>query len=93
MNGLPLFPAIAVEFIGSALVILLAFIALGYARALIRLEPDNFIWGFLWYFAIALAAFAISRGVGHIIRISLVYTGNGDTWSRLSPFSAASTPC
>jgi len=87
MTGLPLLPAITVEFAGSALVILLAFIALRYAWTLIRLEPDNFIWGFLWYFSIALAAFAISRGVGHIIRITLVYTDHGSTWVKLSPFS------
>lgn len=87
MNGLSLIPAVAVEFVGSALVIVLAFIAVGYARALIKLEPDNFIWGFLWYFSLALASFAISRGVGHIIRISLVYTDNKALWSQLSPLS------
>ncbi|WP_163337550.1 nitrogen regulation protein NR(II) [Desulfopila sp. IMCC35008] len=87
MNGLSLAPAVTVEFVGSALVILLAFVALGYARALIRLEPDNFIWGFLWYFSIALAAFAISRGVGHIIRISLVYSNQRELWTQLSPYS------
>ena len=87
MNGLSLIPAITVEFVGSALVILLAFTATYYARALIRLEPDNFIWGFLWYFSIALAAFAISRGVGHIIRIVLVYSGHGGTWKMLAPYS------
>ena len=87
MNGLSLIPAVTVEFVGSALVILLAFIALRYAWALIRLEPDNFIWGFLWYFSIALAAFAISRGVGHIIRICLVFSDQQDLWRRLSPLS------
>lgn len=87
MNGLTLLPAVGVEFIGSALVILLAFVAVRYAWALIRLEPDNFIWGFLWYFSIALAAFAISRGVGHIIRICLVFSDQGALWNRLSPFS------
>lgn len=87
MNGISLIPAVTVEFVGSALVILLAFIAVSYARALIKLEPDNFIWGFLWYFSIALAAFAISRGVGHIIRITLVYSNHQETWSRLSPYS------
>lgn len=87
MSGLPLIPAVTVEFVGSALAILLAFIALSYARSLSRLEPDNFIWGFLWYFSIALTAFSLSRGVGHIVRIILVYTGNNDIWQKLSPFS------
>ncbi len=87
MNALSLIPAVSVEFIGSALVIVLAFSALIYARALIRLEPDNFIWGFLWYFSIALAAFAISRGVGHIIRITLVYSGQRALWGQMAPYS------
>ena len=87
MNGLPLWPAVSVEFIGSAMVIILAFIALHYARGLIRMEPDNFIWGFIWYFSLALAAFAISRGVGHILRICLVYSGHNDIWALLSPYS------
>lgn len=87
MNGLWLGPAVSVEFIGSALVIILAFAAVGYAKALNRLQPDNFIWGFLWYFSIALAAFAISRGVGHIIRICLVYTDQQELWKILSPYS------
>ena len=36
MNGLSLIPAVTVEFVGSAMVILLAFIALPYAWPLIR---------------------------------------------------------
>lgn len=87
MNGLPLMPAVTVEFLGSASVILLAFMAIHYARALIRLQPNNFIWGFLWYFCIALVAFSLSRGVGHIARIILVYSGHGEIWELLSPFS------
>ncbi len=87
MTGLSLIPAIVVEFAGSALAIVLAFIALAYARALAKLQPDNFIWGFLWYFSIAMAAFSISRGVGHIVRICLVYSDNLGTWQKLAPFS------
>ncbi|MFV0439285.1 MAG: two-component system sensor histidine kinase NtrB [Desulfopila sp.] len=87
MSGLSLLPTVFVEFIGSALVIVLAFIALRYAWALTRLKPANFIWGFLWYFSIALAAFAISRGVGHIVRIILVWRDQHAIWDRLAPFS------
>lgn len=87
MTGLSLIPAVTTEFAGSALAILLAFIALGYARALVRLQPNNFIWGFLWYFCIAMAAFSISRGVGHIVRIILVHSNRGDIWQQLSPLS------
>lgn len=87
MTGLSMIPAITVEFAGSAMAIVLAFIALAYARALAKLQPDNFIWGFLWYFSIAMAAFSLSRGVGHIVRICLVQSGNIETWHKLAPFS------
>jgi hypothetical protein len=87
MNGLSMIPALTVEFFGAALTILLAFIALYYARALVKLQPNNFIWGFLWYFCIAMTAFSLSRGVGHIVRIILVYTDRSDIWQPLSPYS------
>ncbi|MFW2368389.1 MAG: two-component system sensor histidine kinase NtrB [Desulforhopalus sp.] len=87
MIGMPLLPAVTVEFFGSALAILFSFLALRYAWALVRLQPNNFIWGFLFYFCIAMAAFSLSRGVGHMVRIILVYTDHGDLWKQLSPFS------
>ncbi|MCP3890449.1 MAG: PAS domain S-box protein [Desulfobulbaceae bacterium] len=87
MTGIPLLPAVTVEFFGSALAILFSFFALRYAWALVRLQPNNFIWGFLFYFCVAMAAFSLSRGVGHMIRIILVYSDNAATWRQLSPFS------
>jgi PAS domain S-box-containing protein len=87
MNGLPLLPAVTVEFFGSGLAILFSFTALWYAWALVKLRPNNFIWGFLFYFCIAMAAFSLSRGVGHMIRIILVYSDHSALWKKLSPFS------
>ncbi len=87
MSGLPLLPAVTVEFFGSGLAILLSFTALWYAWSLVRLRPNNFIWGFLFYFCIAMAAFSLSRGVGHMVRIILVYSDHNALWKQLSPFS------
>ncbi len=87
MNGIPLLPAVSVEFLGSAFAILFSFLALRYSWSLVRLQPSNFIWGFLFYFCIAMAAFSLSRGVGHMVRIVLVYTDNGALWKQLSPLS------
>lgn len=87
MSGLPLLPAVTVEFYGSGLAILLTFTALWYAWALVRLRPNNFIWGFLFYFCIAMAAFSLSRGVGHMFRIILVYSDHDALWKQLSPYS------
>lgn len=87
MNGIPLLPAVSVEFFGSAFAILFSFLALRYSWSLVRLQPSNFIWGFLFYFCIAMTAFSLSRGVGHMVRILLVYTDNGAVWKQLSPLS------
>jgi PAS domain S-box-containing protein len=87
MTGIPLLPALSVEFFGSAFAIMLSFLALRYAWALVRLQPSNFIWGFLFYFCMAMAVFSLSRGVGHMVRIILVHTDHSDIWRRLSPLS------
>ena len=82
-----LLPAVTIEFFGSGLAILLSFMALRYAWFLVRLQPNNFIWGFLFYFCIAMAAFSLSRGVGHMLRIILVYSDHNSLWKQLSPLS------
>ncbi len=87
MNGLPLLPATTVDFLGSGLAIFLSFLALRYSRILVKMQPNNFIWGFLFYFCVAMTAFSLSRGVGHIVRIILVFGGQGDLWKQLSPVS------
>lgn len=87
MTGLPLAPTILVDLIGSGLVIILSFLSLRYAHLLVKLQPRNFIWGFLFFFCIAMAAFSISRGVGHILRIFLVLGGHEELWQRFSPWS------
>ncbi|MBI5557512.1 MAG: PAS domain S-box protein [Deltaproteobacteria bacterium] len=87
MTGLSLTPTIVVDLGGSGLVIFLSFMALRYANFLVKLQPKNFIWGFLFYFCFAMAAFSISRGVGHILRIILVLGGQEKVWQQLSPWS------
>ncbi len=87
MNGLSLLPATIVDFFGSGLAIFLSFLALRYSRILVKMQPNNFIWGFLFYFCVAMAAFSLSRGVGHIVRILLVFSGQINLWKQLSPLS------
>ncbi len=87
MSSLPLFPAVIIDLFGSAAAIILSFFALRYARSLVRLQPNNFLWGFLFYFCIAMAVFSLSRGVGHIARIFLIYGGYTNLWRQIAPFS------
>ncbi len=85
MNRLSLLPATTVDYFGSGLAIFLSFLALRYSRILVKMQPNNFIWGFLFYFCVAMAAFSLSRGVGHIVRILLVFSGQINLWKQLSP--------
>ena len=87
MISLPLMPAIAIDFFGSGTAIVLSFLAFRYSWLLVKMKPGHIIWGFLFYFCAAMAIFSVSRGVGHIIRILLVFIGNEALWKQLSPFS------
>jgi len=80
-------PSVITDIIGSQLMIILAFLSLRYTFLLIRREPDNFLWGFLHYFCIALAIFAISRAVGHMVKQALLISDQKELWKMLSPFS------
>ncbi|MBU1986066.1 MAG: PAS domain-containing sensor histidine kinase, partial [Proteobacteria bacterium] len=76
MTYLPLSPAIITDMIGSLCIIVLSFLALRYAWLLIRKQPENFLWGFLFYFCLTLATFAISRATGHLLKHILLFSGN-----------------
>jgi len=85
--GLPLYPAIVTDILGSFLIIIFSFLSLQYAYLLTRNQPGNFLWGFLFYFCITLAIFSISRAMGHIVKQILLMSGDKDIWKTLSPYS------
>ena len=85
--GLPLLPAILVDIIGSAAMLVFSFLSLRYAYLLTRRQPQNFLWGYLFYVTIAIAAFAISRAVGHLVKQFLLIAGHSEIWTFLSPYS------
>ena len=87
MNSLPLSLTIATDMAGSLFIILFSFLSLRYARLLTRKQPENFLWGFLFYFCLTLTAFAVSRAIGHLIKHILLFSGNQDLWQTLSPVS------
>ncbi len=87
MNGLPMLPTILIDIVGSAANILFSFLALWYAFRLTRLKPDNFLWGYLFYVTLAIAAFAISRAVGHIAKEFLYIAGKENFWRVIAPYS------
>ena len=87
MNGLPLYPTVLGDMVGSLITIILAVMSLRYAYLLNRRHPENFVWGFLFYFCIALVAFSISRAAGHIVKQFLLMTGNQHMWKGVAPYS------
>lgn len=89
MNSLPFFPVIIVDIIGSMANIIFSFLAARYAWLLSRKEPDNFLWSYLFLICCVIAAFSVSRAVGHLVKQVLLITGHDAWWQVLSPYSGA----
>jgi len=87
MNSLPMLPTIIMDMVGSVIIIFLSFLSLLYAYRLIRRQPENFLWGFLFYFCITLVCFSVSRAVGHLLKQILMISGNKEQWHFLAPYS------
>ncbi len=87
MNNLYLLPAHITDMVGSLLIIIFSFLSLRYAFQLTKKQPDNFLWGFLFYFCMTLAAFAISRAMGHLVKQVLLLGGKHEQWKTLAPFA------
>lgn len=87
MTYLPMGPAHFTDMAGSLVIIVFSFLSLRYAYLLTQKQPDNFLWGFLLYFCVTLAAFAVSRAMGHLVKQVLLVSGNGTQWRELSPYA------
>ncbi|NDY57873.1 sensor histidine kinase [Desulfovibrio sulfodismutans] len=86
---LPVLPVYLVDFFGSALMIVLSFAASRYAFKLMRREPRELLWSYIYMLTLALTAFSVGRSVGHIVRDILVNTGYKEIWESISPISGA----
>lgn len=87
MNALRLFPANLTDMAGSLIIIIFSFLSLRYAYLLTKKQPDNFLWGFLFYFCLTLAVFAISRAMGHLVKHVLLISNKDEQWKTLAPFA------
>lgn len=88
-EGVSLAPVWFIDVIGSGLMIVLSFLCLWYAVLLRRAQPSNVIWTYLFALSLALAAFSLSRAVGHLAKRLLLLAGRGEIWTMLSPYSGA----
>ncbi|MCF8056038.1 MAG: PAS domain S-box protein [Desulfocapsa sp.] len=87
MTTFPMFPANITDMVGSLVIIIFSFLSLRYAYLLTQKQPDNFLWGFLLYFCLTLAAFAVSRAMGHLVKQVLLISDNDEQWKVLAPFA------
>lgn len=87
MTSLPMLPAILTDMVGSLVIIILSFLSLRYAWLLIRKQPENFLWGFLFYFCLTLVCFSVSRAVGHLLKQILLISDNKEQWHVLAPYT------
>jgi two-component system NtrC family sensor kinase len=86
---LPLFPIWLVDFFGSALMIVFSFLCIHLARCLRKQDQNNIVWTYLLWLCYCLAAFGLSRSIGHIVKRALLVFGQADLWDTLQPYSGA----
>ena len=82
-------PIWIVDIVGSVLMIVFSFLCLNLVRTLRIRDRDNVIWTYLFWVCLGLAAFAVSRSAGHILKQVLVISGQEEIWSSIRPFSGA----
>lgn len=87
--SLPLLPVWIADLLGSAIMCCFSLLAVQVATRLRRTDQNNVVWTYLLWLSYALAAFALSRSVGHIVRRLLLTLGYDDLWSALQPLSGA----
>jgi len=82
-------PILLVDLGGSVLMIVFSFLCLGRVATLKRGDPNNLIWTYLLWVLSALAAFAVSRSVGHMLKQVLLISGHRGTWSGIAAYSGS----
>jgi PAS domain S-box-containing protein len=83
------FPIWIIDVLGAVLMIVFSFLCLRLVRRLRKHEPENVIWTYLLWVCLGLAAFAISRSAGHILKQAFLLTGQETLWERMRPFTGA----
>ncbi len=82
-------PILLVDLAGSLCLIVISALCLRESREIVKKEPDNFLYGYMYWLFIALFAFSLSRSLGHIVKHMLISAGLQDYWELLSPVSGS----
>jgi two-component system, NtrC family, sensor kinase len=86
---LPFFPIWLVDIFGSIMMTILSFLCLGVVFELKKSDQYNVIWTYLLWLCFGLAAFAVSRSAGHILKHQFLFSGHEVIWDSIRPFSGA----
>lgn len=89
MMSFPFLPIYLVDIIGSILMIILSFMCLSAVFELKKTDQYNVIWTYLLWLCYGLAAFAISRSLGHIFKQYLIFSDLQFIWESIRPYSGA----
>jgi len=84
---LSLIPIWLIDFIGSVFTLILAFLCLSKAIFLYQKDKTNVVWIYFLWIAFGMLIFALSRGIGHIVRDILILFNKKDVWLKLRPYS------
>ena len=77
------------DVLGSILMIVSAFLSLGFSLRLKRQDPNNIIVTYLLWVCLALCVFAISRAAGHLLKQIFLLTNHHELWAAIKPLSGA----
>jgi two-component system NtrC family sensor kinase len=77
------------DMVGSVLMIVFSFLSLLLAHELKSRDPNNVIWTYLLWVCSGLALFAVSRAAGHILKETLLWSGQEAVWRNIQPVSGA----
>jgi PAS domain S-box-containing protein len=77
------------DIIGSSIIMVLSIYAIKLMRAIYVKKRDIPLYSYLYAQTIAIAIFAFSRSVGHIVKRILITVDQPDIWQTLSPISGS----
>lgn len=85
----PFFPLWFVDVSGSFLMLIFGILCVSKSFELRKKNPQNVVWAYLLWLSSALAFFALSRSIGHIIQHVLSFLGYKHLWEILRPYSGS----
>ncbi len=88
-SGLPLFPLYLVDFIGALIMMFFAFWTSVYSWRLVRKDPTDILWRYLFWLSMALVGLSISRAAGHAARFILLSMELHGIWLKIAPYTGA----